>query len=178
MSLRLFNELPAAEAERALTACCSAPRWARVVAARRPFASVEELQAAAADALRDSDLDDALRGHPRIGDRVAGGASAREQSGVAAASAEVRDALALGNRAYEARFGHVYLVCASGRSAEDLLATLQARLTNDPATERKVALGELTGINGLRLARMVGAPLQETPIDGALLDDPPVEGAT
>ncbi|GEL23178.1 2-oxo-4-hydroxy-4-carboxy-5-ureidoimidazoline decarboxylase [Pseudonocardia sulfidoxydans NBRC 16205] len=157
MTLQLFNDLSSAEAERVLLACCSAPRWARVVAARRPFPSVDALQAAAADALRDSDLDDALDGHPRIGDRVSSGDSAREQAAVSAAGDEVRDALALGNRAYEARFGHVYLVCASGRSAEDLLATLQARLANDPATERKVALGELADINRLRLARLVAS---------------------
>mgnify|MGYP001122148948 CR=1 FL=1 len=118
---------------------------------------VDALQAAASDALRDSDLDDALDGHPRIGDRVSSGVSAREQAAVTTAGDEVRDALALGNRAYEARFGHVYLVCASGRSAEDLLATLQARLANDPATERKVALGELADINRLRLQHLVAS---------------------
>ena len=155
MSLSLFNELPSAEAERVLLACCSAPRWARVVAARRPFPSVDALQAAASDALRDSDLDDALDGHPRIGDRVSSGVSAREQAAVGSASESVREALAAGNRVYERRFGHVYLVCASGRSAEDLLATLQARLANDPATERKVALGELAEINRLRLQGLV-----------------------
>ena len=96
-----------------------------------------------------------LAGHPRIGDRNASGTAGHEQAAVADAGADVHAALAQGNAAYEARFGHVYLVCASGRSAEDLLATLHARLTNDASTERAVALGELTAINRIRIAGMV-----------------------
>ncbi|WP_281376118.1 2-oxo-4-hydroxy-4-carboxy-5-ureidoimidazoline decarboxylase, partial [Pseudonocardia pini] len=92
---------------------------------------------------------------PRIGDRAAEGTARREQAGVAGASAEVLDALAAGNRAYEERFGYVYLVCAAGRSAVELLDTLHARLGNDPAAERLVALGELAAINRLRLAEAV-----------------------
>ncbi|MDT7705937.1 MAG: 2-oxo-4-hydroxy-4-carboxy-5-ureidoimidazoline decarboxylase, partial [Pseudonocardiales bacterium] len=69
---------------------------------------------------------------------------------------DVRAALAAGNRAYEERFGHRYLVCASGRSAEDLLGTLHVRLGNDPATERDVALTELAAINRIRLGRLFG----------------------
>jgi 2-oxo-4-hydroxy-4-carboxy-5-ureidoimidazoline decarboxylase len=155
MTLDRFNAMSAEAAEHALLACCSAPRWARVVAARRPFPTVDALQAAADDALTDADLDAAMAGHPRIGEHATGAASRREQAAVAHAGADVRDALATGNQAYERRFGHVYLVCASGRSAEDLLATLQARLANDPATERKVALAELAAINRLRLDRLV-----------------------
>jgi 2-oxo-4-hydroxy-4-carboxy-5-ureidoimidazoline decarboxylase len=117
---------------------------------------VAALQTAAEAALTDADLDDAMAGHPRIGDRTAGGASRREQSGVAGADPGVLAALADGNRAYEERFGHVYLVCATGRSAEELLDVLRTRLGNDPATERAVALGELTAINRLRIARLFG----------------------
>ena len=102
-----------------------------------------------------ADTTSVLSGHPRIGDRTAGGASRREQSAVAGADQDVLDALAEGNRAYEERFGHVYLVCATGRGAQELLDVLQARLGNDPATERAVALAELAAINRLRLARMV-----------------------
>lgn len=152
MKLDEFNALPADAAQRELRACCAAPRWAAAVAAGRPYASVTALLTAADDALTDADLDDAMRGHPRIGDRAATGRSAREQAGVASADAQVLVALEEGNRAYEERFGHVYLVCASGRSADDLLATLRGRLGNDAATERKVALGELAAINRLRLA--------------------------
>jgi 2-oxo-4-hydroxy-4-carboxy-5-ureidoimidazoline decarboxylase len=151
----IFDALPAAEAERELLACCSAPRWAREVAAGRPYRTASALQAAAAAALTDADLDAALEGHPRIGDRTAEGTARREQRGVAGASAGVLAALAEGNRAYEERFGHVYLVCASGRSAEDLLVTLRSRLGNDPAEERAVALAELVAINRLRLGRLL-----------------------
>jgi 2-oxo-4-hydroxy-4-carboxy-5-ureidoimidazoline decarboxylase len=154
VDLQRFNALPSQEAERELLSC-SAPRWARTVAAGRPYASVAALQAAARSALDDADLDAALDGHPRIGDRGASGASRREQSGVAEAGAGVLSALEEGNRAYEQRFGHVYLVCATGRGADDLLTTLQARLGNDPATERGVALAELAAINELRLDRLV-----------------------
>jgi 2-oxo-4-hydroxy-4-carboxy-5-ureidoimidazoline decarboxylase len=151
-----FDALPPAEAERELLAVCRSRRWAEAVAAGRPYRTVEALQAAAAAALTDADLDEAMAGHPRIGDRTAAGASRREQSAVATADAAVLTALAEGNREYEERFGHVYLVCASGRSADDLLATLRARLRNDPATERAVALQELAAINRLRIARRFG----------------------
>jgi 2-oxo-4-hydroxy-4-carboxy-5-ureidoimidazoline decarboxylase len=146
-----FDGLQAAEAERELLTVCRSPRWARDVSARRLYGSAEALQAAAAAAL----VDDDLGGHPRIGDRSAGGQSRREQSAVATAEADLLTALAEGNREYEERFGHVYLVCATGRSADELLATLQARLGNDPATERTVALRELAAINRLRLDRLV-----------------------
>jgi 2-oxo-4-hydroxy-4-carboxy-5-ureidoimidazoline decarboxylase len=156
VTLDEWNALPTADAERELLAVCRAPRWAREVAAARPHGSVAALQAAAGAALADTDLDEAMAGHPRIGDRTATGASRREQSGVAGADAGVLAALADGNRAYQQRFGHVYLVCATGRSAEELLAVLRARLGNDPATERAVALGELAAINRLRIARLFG----------------------
>jgi 2-oxo-4-hydroxy-4-carboxy-5-ureidoimidazoline decarboxylase len=155
-SVAAFDGLPPVEAERELLTVCRAARWARAVAAGRPYRSVEALQMAAAAALTDADLDEAMAGHPRIGDRTAGGQSRREQSAVTTAEVDVLTALAKGNREYEERFGHVYLVCASGRSADDLLATLRARLRNDPATERAVALGELAAINRLRIARLFG----------------------
>lgn len=155
MNLESFNALPTTAVLGELQACCNASRWAAVVAAGRPYAAVEALLAAADEALTDADLDPAMAGHPRIGDRTATGRSQREQSGVAGADPAVLDALAAGNREYEERFGHVYLVSATGRSAEDLLATLRSRLANDAATERKVALGELAAINRIRLRGML-----------------------
>ncbi|MGS2807118.1 2-oxo-4-hydroxy-4-carboxy-5-ureidoimidazoline decarboxylase [Nocardia sp. MW-W600-9] len=153
-----FNELPAGAAEAALLACCSAPGWARAVAAARPYASTDALLAAAdaaSAALDDAEIDAALAGHPRIGDRPTSAASAREQSGVA--GADIKAALAAGNRDYEAKFGHIYLVCAAGRGGEELLAVLRARLDNDPSTERQVMRTELGKINRLRLARLVAS---------------------
>ncbi|MEV6214934.1 2-oxo-4-hydroxy-4-carboxy-5-ureidoimidazoline decarboxylase [Nocardia sp. NPDC051833] len=158
IGLAEFNALSAAAAEAALLACCSAPGWARAIAAARPYASTDALLTAAdaaSAALDDASLDAALAGHPRIGDRPTSAASAREQAGVA--GAEVKAALAAGNRDYEAKFGHIYLVCAAGRDGEELLAVLRARLDNDPSTERQVMRTELGKINRLRLARLVAS---------------------
>lgn len=148
MIIAAFNALPRRDAEAALLACCTAPAWAARVADARPFHSVTDLLAAADAALTPADLDAALAGHPRIGDRGARGRSAMEQRGV---GDHVLAALAAANAAYEERFGHVYLVCAAGRSGDDLLADLRARLRHDPATERRTALRELAAINRLRL---------------------------
>lgn len=160
MALADLNACDAAELERRLLACCSSPRWASRVAAARPYESSEELYRAADAALAeldDAEFDAALAGHPRIGERADSPSSAREQSAVSTADAETLAALAAGNRAYEQRFGHVYLVCADGRSGADLLAVLHRRLTNDPATERATARAELAKINRIRLRRLIGA---------------------
>ena len=94
--------------------------------------------------------------HPRIGDRtVSGGMSAAEQSGAAAASDEVRQGLADGNLAYEQRFGHVFLICASGLSGQQMLAQLRARLGNDRDAERMVVRAELTKITRLRMTKLL-----------------------
>jgi 2-oxo-4-hydroxy-4-carboxy-5-ureidoimidazoline decarboxylase len=161
MRMAAFDQLRDAEAEAALLSCCTSPEWARRVAGARPYGSPDDLLVRADAVLAELDeaqVDLALAGHPRIGERPAHAASVREQAGVADASDEVRAALAEGNRAYEARFGHVYLVCADGRLAEDLLAVLRSRLGNDPATERAVLRAELAKINRIRLRRMLEEP--------------------
>ncbi|GAA4980505.1 2-oxo-4-hydroxy-4-carboxy-5-ureidoimidazoline decarboxylase [Kineococcus glutinatus] len=148
--------LPPRRAVELLLGCCAAPRWAHRVVARRPHRTPQALLAAVAEELRaapEADVDAALAAHPRIGERPAGADSRREQAGVLTAGADVLAALAEGNRAYEERFGHVYLVRASGRSAAELLALLRARLGNDPTTERAVLRGELLAITVLRLRR-------------------------
>ncbi|MEV0298044.1 2-oxo-4-hydroxy-4-carboxy-5-ureidoimidazoline decarboxylase [Nocardia sp. NPDC050710] len=155
-----FNALPDEAAMRALLACCSSSTFARSVLADRPYASAADLLAAADAALAalpESEIDAALAGHPRIGGRPDTAASAREQAGVAAAGDAVRVALAEGNLAYEERFGHIYLVCASGRSGAELLDLLRTRLGNDPETERRVMRTELGKINRIRLRRLLGA---------------------
>ena len=154
-----FNAWPAQQARDALLGCCRAERWAAQVTSGRPYSSLGALQARAAEVLTDEDVTEALAGHPRIGQAPAAGHSSwsrSEQSGVAGADQAVRAGLAAGNQAYEARFGHIYLVCAAGRSATELLAILQARLANDPETERQVMRGELIKINDLRLAQLIG----------------------
>jgi 2-oxo-4-hydroxy-4-carboxy-5-ureidoimidazoline decarboxylase len=160
-----LNGLPEDEARRQLLACCTAGRWVDGVAAGRPYPSLTaliELSNKAVAGLAVADLRAALDGHPRIGDRDGGHGgrdwSRREQAGVAGSDDAVRRGLAEGNVAYERRFGHIYLVCAAGRSGADLLAVLRARLGNDPPTEWGVVRAELGKINALRLRKLAGDP--------------------
>jgi allantoicase len=159
LGLRWLNSLPAAQAGQLLASCCASRAWVERMAAGRPYADVEALLGEsdrAVEALGRDDLAEALAGHPRIGQRADGSSteavwSRQEQSGVGDADAEVRAALREGNRAYEERFGHVFLVSASGRSAEELLAALRQRLGNDPDTEWGAVAGELRQITRRRL---------------------------
>jgi len=154
-----LNALPAQDLEELLLRCCAAPDWARRVTEGRPYASVADLLAAAdaAWAARGpGDLDAAMAGHPRIGERRLSGLSAQEQSGVGTDAATVT-ALADGNAAYERRFGHVFLICATGRGPAEILAELNRRMSNDPAIEREVAAAEIGKINDIRLRKLVAA---------------------
>jgi OHCU decarboxylase len=156
--LAAFNAMPLAGVRSRLLAVCAAPRWAESVAAGRPYATAEEVLAEAdrvLAGLAESEVDAALAGHPRIGDHATDDTSRREQAGVVGADQETLDALAEGNREYERRFGHVYLVCASGRTAGELLDVLRSRLGNDAETERRVLRAELGKINRLRLERLL-----------------------
>jgi 2-oxo-4-hydroxy-4-carboxy-5-ureidoimidazoline decarboxylase len=167
LTLARLNALPLAEAEEHLRACCGSTRWVEAMLARRPFARVDQLLAAADDAWRTSgpkDWDEAFAHHPRIGEHQAAAPvsatakawSAAEQA-AAAAGVAVRAALAEANTAYEQRFGRIYLVCAAGRSAEELLADIAARMKNDPEREREVAVEEQLKITRLRLETLIGA---------------------
>jgi beta-ureidopropionase / N-carbamoyl-L-amino-acid hydrolase len=157
--LRRLDDLSAEDAEAALLACCGSRRWAAAVAAGRPYASPAALCEAAERAwwaLAPDDWLEAFAVHPRIGEReTADVAARREQAGVAGAPAGTLAALAEGNRRYEERFGHVFLVFASGRSADELLAELRRRLDADPETELRTAAGEQAKITRLRLERLV-----------------------
>jgi OHCU decarboxylase len=166
--LARLNALPPADAEAELLTCCGSRAWARRVTALRPFADDDALFAAADEvwwALDREDWLEAFRSHPRIGEKKAeAGQTAREagwsrgeQAGMDAAEEATRRALAEGNAAYEARFGHIYLVCATGRSADELLSILTARLENDAATELRVAAGEQAKITRLRLEKLLAA---------------------
>jgi OHCU decarboxylase len=161
-TLASFNRLSQREAERRLLACCGSRAWASAVASGRPFADLASLMATA-DAewanLRPSDWLEAFGAHPRIGE--SGGrspaSSNREQKGVMSASEETLVLLAEGNRLYEERFRHVFLISAAGRSAEDVVAALRLRIENDPATELNVAAEEQRKITRLRLKSMLGS---------------------
>jgi 2-oxo-4-hydroxy-4-carboxy-5-ureidoimidazoline decarboxylase len=161
-----FNGLPGEAARRALMACCSSARWAGAVLAGRPYESAGGLLWQSDEAvagLTPDDLRDALSGHPRIGERRGEGRdngavrwSREEQAGVDGAAGITRRALADGNEAYERRFGHIYLVCATGRSAGELLGLLRSRLANDTEAEWRVVRSELEKINRIRLRKLIG----------------------
>jgi 2-oxo-4-hydroxy-4-carboxy-5-ureidoimidazoline decarboxylase len=169
MTIAELNALPAQAAREPLARCCGATAWVERMVARRPFVNLNHLLGIAhafwmglgPDAWRE-----AFAHHPRIGDleslqrRFAGTAdlASREQAAVATASRVVLEALAEGNRAYEERFGYIFIVFASGRTADEMLALLEARLGNDPDEELKIAAKEQWKIVRLRLDKMLGGP--------------------
>ena len=166
MTLEELNALPPDAAEARLLTCCHAVRWAREMAARRPFADRDALLRAADDAwsaLAPAEWEEAFAAHPRIGERAPAPVqtereaawSRQEQSAAALASADVSAALADGNREYEARFGRTYIVCATGKSAEEMLAILRARLGNDADTELRAAAAEQARITRIRLEKLL-----------------------
>jgi OHCU decarboxylase len=164
VDLEEFNSTPADRLRPALAACCDVPRWVDGILAKRPYGDLAALTAAADESLReldDNEVDRALQAHPRIGDRPQGVSaeaswSRHEQSGVGDDPGARRE-LAEGNRQYEGRFGRVFLICATGLSAQDMLTSLRERLMHDDATEAKVVHEELRKIALLRLAKVVDA---------------------
>ncbi len=156
-TLGSFNAASVQDAERTALACCASATFARAVADGRPYPDADALLAAVDatfKALSWDDIVEAMDEHPRIGDRaVRGGMSAAEQSGAAAASDEVRQGLADGNLAYEQRFGHIFLICASGLSGRQMLDQLRARLEHDEEAERAVVRDELRKITRLRMTK-------------------------
>lgn len=163
--LAWFHALPAADARGLLLACCAAGPWAAQLVAGRPYPAMTALLRESDEAVASltvSQLADALAGHPRIGGRVpapavsrSAGWSRQEQSGMAAADEPTRQAIAELNAAYEERFGHMYLVCATGRTAAELLALLQARLGHDDEAEWRTVRSELQQINRIRLRKLL-----------------------
>lgn len=150
------------EARRLLARACGSSRWVDRMVGRRPFGSREALLSAARiewDGLTEDEWREAFSHHPKIGDRemlrqrfpATHALSAREQAGVDHAPDAVLDALADGNRRYEETFGYIFIVCASGRSADEMLAMLTARLGNDPTHEIRIAAAEQARITALRL---------------------------
>jgi 2-oxo-4-hydroxy-4-carboxy-5-ureidoimidazoline decarboxylase len=157
-----FNSAPEAELRPLLTECLAVPRWVDAMVAGRPYASMDALLAAshvAAQGLSDEEVLGAIAGHPRIGERQkTGGVSAKwsrsEQSGVDSSQA---DRLAAANAAYEDRFGHIYLVCATGLSGAEMLDNLSSRMDNPPDVELRVVNDELAKIAALRLQKLIGS---------------------
>ncbi|MFN2384095.1 MAG: 2-oxo-4-hydroxy-4-carboxy-5-ureidoimidazoline decarboxylase [Gemmatimonadota bacterium] len=163
-ALAWLDELPTSEAEQAFRRCCGSIRWARAMAAGRPFANEAGVIAAAESAwaaLRPADWLEAAGDHPRLGhDAPPGGTpppngwSQSEQAGVTSAESAVEVALAAGQRAYEERFGYIFLISAAGKSGREILTALTRRLDNDPDIELDVMARELRQIVQLRVRKL------------------------
>ncbi len=161
-----LNALPAEAAVERLRRCCGSRRWAQAMADLRPFADAEDLFAVAKrvwEGLAPADWLEAFAAHPRIGGKdalrekfAATRAWARgEQAGAAQASEEVLAALERGNADYERRFGYIFIVCATGKSAAEMLELLRERLSHPPHKELKIAAAEQAKITQLRLRKLL-----------------------
>ena len=165
-TLKWFNELAPETAREELLKCCGAKRWAEIVAQTRPYSSFEDLITKANDTWWTLDRDDwlaAFRSHPKIGERKAANPvaaqsqqwSTQEQRGVANATPDAVDKLARLNRAYEEKFGFIFIVCATGKSSDEILALLEQRLNNAPEVELPIAAAEQAKITELRLRKLL-----------------------
>jgi 2-oxo-4-hydroxy-4-carboxy-5-ureidoimidazoline decarboxylase len=162
----LLNQLSGDALRAALARCCGAERWLEGMLAAHPFASDEALFASAErlwQGLSRADYLEAFSHHPRIGEDVAAlrerfapsaGWASQEQAGVAAADVSTLEALAENNRRYFARFGYIFIVCASGKSAAEMSSLLAARLHNAPEQELAIAAREQARITRLRLEKL------------------------
>ena len=165
-SLTWLNRLSAGDAESEFLKCCGSIAWARAMAQARPFASHKEVFTKAeqvAAELKTEDWLEAFRAHPKIGEQKAAKSqteqeqrwSAQEQSAVHAASVDTITELTSRNREYEARFGFIFIVCATGKSPAEMLAILQQRIDHDPETELQLAAQEQRKITLLRLEKLL-----------------------
>jgi OHCU decarboxylase len=159
MTLERLNGLPALDAEAEFRRCCGSTRWATAMAGARPFADVDAMIArgeAVWALLAPADWLEAFAAHPRIGERRAASAwSSEEQAGTRSADERTQAKLAALNIDYQSRFGYIFIVCATGKSSDDMLALLEARLSNNPRTELGVAADEQRRITALRLLKLV-----------------------
>jgi 2-oxo-4-hydroxy-4-carboxy-5-ureidoimidazoline decarboxylase len=157
--LARFNALEEHAAFAALHEACASTAWAKRLLAARPYATTDDLYAesdAAMAELTPGDLAEAMAGHPPIGRPKPGDpTSAREQRRMAGASEELRAEMLELNLAYQERFGHVFLICASGRTGEEMRDAVKERIGNSPEQEREIVRTELGKINRIRLARLV-----------------------
>ncbi|WP_326700756.1 2-oxo-4-hydroxy-4-carboxy-5-ureidoimidazoline decarboxylase [Streptomyces sp. NBC_01754] len=160
--LARFNTQAAPEAAAALHEVCASERWGNLLLNRRPYATLQALllaSDAATAELSGKDLAEAMAGHPPIGRPEPGDpTSAREQRGMEGASEELRAEMLELNLAYQERFGHVFLICATGATGEQMRDAVTARITNSPDREREFVRTELGKINRIRLTRLVQDP--------------------
>jgi len=162
-----LSSLPPARAEAAFLACCGSRVWAQRMTDGRPYADTAELLETADRvwwSLEPADWHEAFAAHPRIGERIgerkATGDeqlrrwSEQEQAGAAAAESPILAELVEANRLYEERYGHIFIVCATGKGAREMLGLLRSRLHNDPSTELRIAAEEQRKITHLRLLKI------------------------
>jgi OHCU decarboxylase len=167
LSIHELDELPESEAADLLRSCCGSSHWVDVMVARRPYRSAEALFLSADEiwsSCSRSDWLEAFDHHPRIGGERAEAQSERaaewsraEQAGAQASPATVRSELAEVNRTYEEKFGYIYIVCATGKNADEMLSIARGRLENDPVTELRTAAEEQRKITRIRLEKLIGA---------------------
>ena len=164
MNFEEFNSLPLAQAEQTLLDCCGSTRWVSRMAAQRPFLDLKNLCEAADSiwrGLAPADWLEAFSRHPQIGEKAASGSESSrrwaegEQTGARVATENVKTRLAWGNQIYREKFGYIFIVCATGKSAEEMLALLEQRLQNDPAHELNIAAEQQRLITRLRLEKLL-----------------------
>ncbi|MFD4947838.1 2-oxo-4-hydroxy-4-carboxy-5-ureidoimidazoline decarboxylase [Streptomyces sp. NPDC058239] len=157
--LARFNTLADDEAAAALHEVCASTAWGRAILSRRPYATAQALLLAgdaATAALTPEDLADAMAGHPPIGrPKPEDPTSSREQRGMADATEELKAEMLELNLAYQERFGHVFLICATGATGEQMRDAVKSRIGNSPEQERDIVRTELGKINRIRLTRLV-----------------------
>jgi 2-oxo-4-hydroxy-4-carboxy-5-ureidoimidazoline decarboxylase len=160
MTLTEFNTVPRYRAEGELIQVCASRAWVRAMAGRRPFGDLDRLQRAAREvwwSLDETDWREAFEAHPKIGDTPTNGWSAQEQSGVRRSGTGVATELEVVNREYLAKFGYIFIVCASGKSAEEILAVVRSRMANSAEDEIRIASEEQAKITRLRLERLLAS---------------------
>jgi OHCU decarboxylase len=142
-----------------LLECCGSNNWVKQMSAARPFTTLERLEGAASDIwsrLKPADWLEAFSKHPKIGEKgEVSEWSSQEQSGMNSAAAQVASRLAELNRIYHEKFGWIFIVCATGRSAEEMLSLLETRLPNTPQDELDIAAAEQNKITLLRLRKLL-----------------------
>jgi OHCU decarboxylase len=164
--LERLNGASPSDTQDELLKCCGSQRWAQELVQRRPFATVEDLKREAESiwwSLSSADWVEAFRSHPKIGERKAAADvqskaqewSEQEQSAVSTTTEETLRKLSDLNRQYEAKFGYIFIVCASGKSAEEMLSLLTERLRNNPEQEIRIAATEQAKITDLRISKLL-----------------------
>ena len=164
--LAWLNSLSTGEAAKELLQCCGSKRWARQMSSARPYENIADVISRANEVWQSLDRDDwleAFRSHPKIGEKKTAETlsaqarqwSGQEQSGVNTASTETTNALAMLNREYEQKFGFIFIICATGKTSDEMLAALRERLDHDAAEELPIAADQQSKITELRLKKLL-----------------------